>query len=258
MFAGVRNVIERSAADRCGTHSPGGPTTTTTTVAPSTTTTTTSTVAPTTTTRPASTTTTQSPTTSTTTPLPPLGGGLYSDQLGTNVYDWSWATRNLASTNPTRGTRAILFEPDGWAAVVLHAEPVTVTANRLRFSLHGGTTGGQVIRLFVTVNGVGRVDLDLSGACSDRRCMEGLLHPAAAGDRSWTDRRRLLAGLDRGKPGCRQHRRRHARPVTLVEFRTQLSRSPPRPPLRRCLPGSHRQQHLGGLTRRVASRMRAG
>ena len=168
MFAGVRNVIERSAADRCGTHSPGGPTTTTTTtttttVAPSTTSTTSSTVAPTTTTRPASTTTTQSPTTTTTTPLPPFGGVLYSDQLGTNVYDWSWATRNLASTNPTRGTRAILFEPDGWAAVVLHAEPVTVTANRLRFSLHGGTTGGQVIRLFVTVNGVGRVDLDLSG-----------------------------------------------------------------------------------------------
>ncbi len=213
MLAGVRDVIERSGADRCGTHAAGGPTTTTTTtVLPSTTTTlvpsATTTVAPsttsmttvpasstttrlppttvastttsttsttttrpsTTTTRPSTTTTTTRPSTTTTRPSttttttlpPPAGGVLYGDQLGPNVYDWSWAARNLASTNPARGTRAILFEPDSWSALVLHAEPVTVSATRLTFSLHGGTTGAQVIRLFVSVNGVGRVELDLS------------------------------------------------------------------------------------------------
>lgn len=62
--------------------------------------------------------------------------------------DWSWATHSLADTTHVfSGTTAIRFEPDAWEGLFFHRTATLTTENfdRLRFRIHGGTSGGQLV-----------------------------------------------------------------------------------------------------------------
>lgn len=62
--------------------------------------------------------------------------------------DWSWATHSLASTTQVfSGTTSISFEPDAWEGLFFHSSTVRspTTHDRVRFRLHGGAGGGQLL-----------------------------------------------------------------------------------------------------------------
>ncbi len=124
-------------------------TTTTTTTSTTTTTTTTTTVPSTTTTTIPS--TTVPPTTVPPTTVPPTGDDIpvYIDGLGAGFEDWSWTARDLVSGGPAIGSRALAFEPDDWLGLKLHTNAVSQQVSSLRFSMNGGLTGGQKIRVSV-------------------------------------------------------------------------------------------------------------
>lgn len=90
---------------------------------------------------------------------------VYDDALGAGFEDWSWATHDLASSAPVHsGSFAVSFEPDGWAALYFHAQGTLEAADyeACRFWLHGGTSGGQELRLRLWLGnaGVGDIALD--------------------------------------------------------------------------------------------------
>lgn len=75
---------------------------------------------------------------------------IYYDQLHSGFIDWSWAEHKLDQKDIKRtGTAAISFEPDAWKAVFLHRTSPLRTADytALEFWIHGGTSGGQSLRV---------------------------------------------------------------------------------------------------------------
>jgi hypothetical protein len=81
---------------------------------------------------------------------------VYDDQLRNGFADWSWATHNLGQTAVVHaGTAAASFEPDGWAALFLHRDLGIDTAaySAVDFWVHGGPSGGQNVRIALTVGG---------------------------------------------------------------------------------------------------------
>jgi Glycoside hydrolase family 44 len=77
---------------------------------------------------------------------------LYDDQLAPGFEDWSWATHDLANTDPVAvGTRSISFEADGWEGLYFHSATLLDLADwaGLRLYVHGGAGGGQQVRLTV-------------------------------------------------------------------------------------------------------------
>jgi hypothetical protein len=77
---------------------------------------------------------------------------LYGDALAGGWVDWSWnTTRNFNNSSPVQsGTASISVRYDaGWAGLYLHANAPVDLANydRLRFWIHGGSTGGQQLRI---------------------------------------------------------------------------------------------------------------
>ena len=80
----------------------------------------------------------------------PLELAIFTDALGPGFADWSWATRNLGATSPVyRGMASIAFEPDRWEALYFHhGTGVDLSKYKtLSMWVHGGTTGGQSVRL---------------------------------------------------------------------------------------------------------------
>ncbi len=78
---------------------------------------------------------------------------VYTDSLAAGWENWSWSTNaNFAATSPVRsGTRSIgVTYTAGWGALRLQTWSYLNTADytTLRFSIHGGTAGGQSIRVF--------------------------------------------------------------------------------------------------------------
>lgn len=76
---------------------------------------------------------------------------VYADALGNGWQNFSWATVNLASTNPVHaGQFAISMEPDGFQGLYF-AAPGNVRAfadyTGLRLWVHGGAAGNQNLRL---------------------------------------------------------------------------------------------------------------
>ncbi|NJL28426.1 MAG: hypothetical protein HC897_11335 [Thermoanaerobaculia bacterium] len=70
--------------------------------------------------------------------------------------DWSWATHQLGSTTQVfSGTTSILFEPDAWEGLFFHSTTLRTpeTHDRLRFRLHGGAGGGQLITASLQLGG---------------------------------------------------------------------------------------------------------
>ena len=76
---------------------------------------------------------------------------VYDDTLGVNVSNWSWASVNLANTTPVQiGIRSISMQPDAFQGLYFHIDnaPIQPTDHSaLRFWVHGGTTGGQALRV---------------------------------------------------------------------------------------------------------------
>jgi hypothetical protein len=77
---------------------------------------------------------------------------IYTDALASGWQNWPWenTTINLDSTSPVySGTRAISVKYDAaWAGLYLHNTGVDLTNyDRLRFWIHGGSAGGQHLRV---------------------------------------------------------------------------------------------------------------
>ena len=77
---------------------------------------------------------------------------VYDDALGTGFQDWSWAMVDLANTNPVAvGSFSVALEPDAWGGLMFHSDNSILLSeyNRLRFRIHGGSTGGQAVRFYI-------------------------------------------------------------------------------------------------------------
>lgn len=83
---------------------------------------------------------------------PPTGQTIYADALTTGWENWSWGTAvDLAVTSPVQtGSSAIsVGYNQAWAGFYLHhAQFIPATGSILEFAIHGGSTGGQTIKLF--------------------------------------------------------------------------------------------------------------
>ncbi|GMU21250.1 MAG: hypothetical protein AMXMBFR13_13430 [Phycisphaerae bacterium] len=79
---------------------------------------------------------------------------IYTDRLSAGWQDWSWnTTRNLDNANPVHGAagRSIFVQYDsGWAGFSVHNDVYLNAADyeTMRFWIHGGTSGGQSIRVY--------------------------------------------------------------------------------------------------------------
>jgi chitinase len=89
------------------------------------------------------------------TPPPPSSTAqvVYSDALATGWANWSWdATTNFAVSSPVQsGTRSIgVTITAAWGALYLHHAGMSPGGlSRLEFYIHGGTAGGQQLRVYV-------------------------------------------------------------------------------------------------------------
>ena len=90
---------------------------------------------------------------------------VYDDALQNGFEDWSWATHDLANTNPVaEGSLSISMEPDAWEGLFFHvSSPLAVADyNGLQFWLHGGAAGGQAFRVFLQLDQAVLGELDLA------------------------------------------------------------------------------------------------
>ena len=76
---------------------------------------------------------------------------VYTDSLQNGWDDWSWsATRDFVSSSQYHsGSKSISVSLTAWGALSLHhADIDTATYTNLTFWIHGGTTGGQQLRIY--------------------------------------------------------------------------------------------------------------
>lgn len=80
---------------------------------------------------------------------------VYTDSLQNGWTDYSWATRDFASTAQSHGgTKSIAVTAGPNTALYLHHDPLAAgTFTNLGFWIHGGATGGQLLQVQATVNG---------------------------------------------------------------------------------------------------------
>ncbi|MEM7585004.1 MAG: glycoside hydrolase family 44 protein [Acidobacteriota bacterium] len=77
---------------------------------------------------------------------------IYDDALAPGFQNWSWAVHDLENPAPVRsGVRSISFEADGWGGLYFNADVPLDLADwwAVEMAMHGGSTGGQQIRLLV-------------------------------------------------------------------------------------------------------------
>jgi hypothetical protein len=74
---------------------------------------------------------------------------IYDDSLQNSWQDWSWCTRSLINSAPVHsGTMSISATCGAWEAVSLHHSAFATTPyTNLVFWAHGGTSGGQRLRI---------------------------------------------------------------------------------------------------------------
>ncbi len=79
---------------------------------------------------------------------------IYDDVLGAGWQDWSWAQVNLAATSPVHaGSHSIAVTFAAWQGLYLHhADIDTLGLTHLRFYVHGGSTGGQRMNVFMNLD----------------------------------------------------------------------------------------------------------
>lgn len=81
---------------------------------------------------------------------------VYTDSLQNGWENWSWATVNLANSSPVRsGSSSISVSSQNWQALYLHHAAQSGSAfTNLTFWIYGGASGGQVVQVQATRNGV--------------------------------------------------------------------------------------------------------
>lgn len=125
---------------------------------------------------------------------------VYDDALQNGFEDWSWASHGLTNTTPSVGSFSIWMEPDAWAGVYLHsATPIAVTEHdAVRFYIHGGSGGGQLLRLVLQLGTTIVAELPLDPApagdwqqrtvtCADMGLASGTFDGLIFQDRSGVD-----------------------------------------------------------------------
>ncbi len=81
---------------------------------------------------------------------------VYTDALVNAWANWSWgSTINSSNTAPKyAGTNSLAVTyTSAWAGAFLHNDTPVSPANRLRFSIHGGTAGAQKVRVMLADSG---------------------------------------------------------------------------------------------------------
>jgi hypothetical protein len=82
---------------------------------------------------------------------------IYDDALASGWDNWSWAQVNLSASSPVHsGAHSIAVTFDAWEGLYLHKATIdTLGMSHLSFYLHGGSSGGQKMNLFMNlvVNG---------------------------------------------------------------------------------------------------------
>jgi alpha-L-arabinofuranosidase len=81
---------------------------------------------------------------------------IYGDSLGAGWENWSWASANFSTASPVRaGTASLSVTADGWEALYLHHSAFSTAGyTGLRFWIHGGSAGGQLLQVQATLGGV--------------------------------------------------------------------------------------------------------
>ena len=87
---------------------------------------------------------------------------IYTDRYVNAFQDWGWGTR-AGSTNAAVGTNSLSLSGTAWnvAFSAHHSSFDSSPYSTLSFRAHGGTTGGQVLRLFAHVTGADLVGTNL-------------------------------------------------------------------------------------------------
>jgi alpha-N-arabinofuranosidase len=81
---------------------------------------------------------------------------IYADALANGWQNWSWATVNLTSTQPVQaGNNSISVSATAYQALYLHQTPFGSSLySNLVFWINGGATGGQLLEVQATLNGI--------------------------------------------------------------------------------------------------------
>jgi hypothetical protein len=89
---------------------------------------------------------------------------IYTDQLVNGFQDWSWAPHNLSSTTTVHsGADAISVSATNWQGISFHhADFDSSGYSSFAFWAHGGTTGGQLLRVYAELSGVGQANYDFA------------------------------------------------------------------------------------------------
>jgi alpha-N-arabinofuranosidase len=88
---------------------------------------------------------------------------VYADSLANGWQNWSWATVNLANSQPVQaGTASISVNATAYQALYLHHDPFDTTLySSLVFWINGGSTGGQLLQVQATLNGTAQTVVSL-------------------------------------------------------------------------------------------------
>ena len=88
---------------------------------------------------------------------------IYTDSLVNGWQDWSWATVSLANGSPVHsGTHSASVNADAWEAIYLHHDAFdTSVYTGLVFWIHGGATGGQLLKVEALLDGTLQAEVDL-------------------------------------------------------------------------------------------------
>ena len=88
---------------------------------------------------------------------PEVSSVIYNDALANGWADWSWgdAVHNLGATSPIHGgtkTISVTYGSAGWSGLQFGRNtPLNISNyNTLRFWVHGGTSGGQIVQVQVS------------------------------------------------------------------------------------------------------------
>jgi len=84
---------------------------------------------------------------------PTVEAPIYTDELAPSWHNWSWASVNLVAAAPVHsGQRSIRVEYGPWEGLYLHHPQFSTRGyTHLRFFIHGGEAGGQLISLYATL-----------------------------------------------------------------------------------------------------------
>ena len=119
---------------------------------------------------------------------------IYADALSAGWGNWSWgATVDLTATSPVHGgskSIAVTFT-SGWSALYLLAvQPIDLSNyDRLRFWIHGGSTGTRHLRIVANTNGAATVPVTATANTWTQVevALSDLGDPATLSDLFWQD-----------------------------------------------------------------------